>query len=66
MKIIQYKNNRYILLDGQLYIVAQTIPCPTIGHIAKVTKQTLAEKILQKGTIMEGLLSDQKLIPFEK
>jgi hypothetical protein len=65
MKIIQYKNNRYIVHNDDLYIVAQAEPCPTIGHIAKVTSQTFAEKVLAEGTPMEGLLSDGELKEFK-
>ncbi len=61
MKIIQYKNNRYIVREDHLYIVAQAEPCPTIGSLTKVLKQTFAEKVLREGTPMEGLLSDAKL-----
>jgi hypothetical protein len=65
MKIIQYKNNRYIVYNDDLYIVAQAEPCPTIGSLVKVTSQTFAEKVLAEGTPMEGLLSDGKLKEFE-
>jgi len=55
--VIKYKNNKYIERDGDLFIVAQAEPCPTVGSLIKVTKQTFAERVLANGTIKEELLS---------
>jgi len=66
MKIIKYKNNRYIRLANQMYIVAQSEPCITIGHLSKVTNPSLVRKVLCHGKTMEGSLSDGKLKEFEE